>query len=176
VSVTSLPENVVDWVLVSLRSDTSSSSEVARKPAFMLEDGQIVDPSGGPLEFAGVEGGLYYVVVNQRNHVTVMSSGLVNSCVTTGSWDFTTSMSAAYTIGGTPMKDLGDGKLALFAADANVDGRVTAPDFNLWNAASSAGLSGYQQADFNLDGSVTAPDFNLWNANTTTGAASKVPE
>ncbi len=31
-------------------------------------------------------------------------------------------------------------------------------------------------ADCNMDGSVTAPDFNLWNANTTAGAASQVPE
>jgi hypothetical protein len=53
---------------------------------------------------------------------------------------------------------------------------ITAPDFNLWNAKTTSGAKGYEQADCNLDGHVTAPDFNLWNANTTAGAASRVPD
>jgi hypothetical protein len=74
------------------------------------------------------------------------------------------------------MKDLGDGYFGLFAADANADGLVTAPDFNAWNPATSAGLTGYEQADFDLDGVVSAPDFNLWISNTTVGARSGVPD
>jgi sugar lactone lactonase YvrE len=74
------------------------------------------------------------------------------------------------------MKDLGSGVFGLYASDGNVDGMATAPDFNLWNAETTAGQAGYRQPDFNLDGLVTAPDFNLWNANTTAGAASRVPD
>lgn len=74
------------------------------------------------------------------------------------------------------MKNLGNSTWGLFAADGNADGQVTAPDFNLWIAATTAGATGYAPSDYNLDGQVTAPDFNLWIANTTAGAASKVPD
>ncbi|HEX9833787.1 MAG TPA: hypothetical protein VGA66_12035, partial [Mycobacterium sp.] len=59
----------------------------------------------------------------------------------------------------------------MWAGDGNGDGQVTAPDFNLWNAATTAGQTGYRPSDYNMDAQVTAPDFNLWNANTTAGAA-----
>ena len=74
------------------------------------------------------------------------------------------------------MKNLGDGSWGLYAVDGNVDGQITAPNFNIWNAATTAGATGYEPSDYNLDGQVTAPDFNLWNANTTSEAASKVPD
>ncbi|HEY5564809.1 MAG TPA: hypothetical protein VIL33_04410, partial [Rhodothermia bacterium] len=92
------------------------------------------------------------------------------------SWDFTTAMAQAYTTGANPMKSLSGGRFGMFACDASVDGQVTAPDFNLWNASTTVGDTGYKQPDCNLDGQVTAPDFNLWNANTTAGAASRVPD
>ena len=74
------------------------------------------------------------------------------------------------------MKQLRDGRFGMFVCDANVDGQVTAPDFNLWIEKTTSGATGYQQADCDLDGQVTAPDFNLWIANTTAGASSQVPD
>jgi hypothetical protein len=103
-----------------------------------------------------------------------MSSSAVSVSDGTGSWDFTTASTQAF--GASPMKNLGEGSWGLYAADGNVDGQITAPDFNIWNAATTAGATGYEPSDYNLDGQVTAPDFNLWNANTTAGAASKVPD
>ncbi|MFQ5584504.1 MAG: hypothetical protein ACE5GL_08740, partial [Calditrichia bacterium] len=51
-SVTSLPANVTDWVLVELRSDTSASSTVDSVAAFLKKDGTVVDTSGSnPLRF-----------------------------------------------------------------------------------------------------------------------------
>jgi hypothetical protein len=105
-----------------------------------------------------------------------MSSVLVDFSSGSGTWDFTTAMTQAYSGGGSPMKDLGDGSFGLFAADNNADGNVTAPDFNQWNAETTAGATGYVRGDHNLDSNVTAPDFNLWNANTTAGAATQVPD
>lgn len=85
-------------------------------------------------------------------------------------------LGAAFTPGSAPQKRLGDGKYGLFACDANFDGQITAPDFNVWNAETTGGSTGYIQRDCNLDGQTTAVDFNLWNANTTAGASSKVPD
>ncbi|HEY5565099.1 MAG TPA: S8 family serine peptidase, partial [Rhodothermia bacterium] len=175
--VSSPPDSVFDWVLVSLRSGPSKASEVvgSMRVAFLLENGSIVDTSGAMLAFPGVGPAAYHLVVRHRNHAGVMSADTLDLSDGIGLWDFTTSMAQAYSTGGSPMKDLGSGDFGMFACDANADGQVTAPDFNLWNASTTAGETGYRQADCNMDGQVTAPDFNLWNANTTAGAGSKVP-
>ncbi len=76
--VNSLPSNIVDWVLVSLRSSTSEVSTVAQRAGFLKTDGTVVDLDGiSPLAFV-VDEGLYYVVVEHRNHLPVMSSTKVN--------------------------------------------------------------------------------------------------
>lgn len=69
-----IPIEVIDWVLVSLRSNTDKDSEVACRAGFLLGDGSIVDLDGtSPLAFA-VDQGSYYVVVEHRNHLPIMSS------------------------------------------------------------------------------------------------------
>lgn len=78
-SVTSIPnadpmKKIVDWVLVSLRSEIDKSSEVARRAGFILIDGTIVDLDGqNPLTFT-VNPGNYYLVIEHRNHLSIMSS------------------------------------------------------------------------------------------------------
>lgn len=174
-SVSVVPDSVVDWVLVSLRSGAGPLTEVYETPAFLKQKGQIIGLDGGPLELP-VPDDDYFVVIRHRNHIPIMSADPVTFTGGGGTWDARTDVNATYSTGPTALKSLGGGKYGLFAADGNADGDITAPDFNLWNAATSAGLTGYQPADFNLDGIVTAPDFNLWNANTGAGAASQVPD
>jgi len=178
VAVSAFPDDAVDWVTLSLRSDPSAGSEVKRRVAFVRNDGILMDFDGSAtVQFPDIATLNYYLVVCQRNHICAMSSSPVDFVSTSGigTWDFTTAMTQAFTIGGAPMMDLGGGVYGLFAADNNADGQVTAPDFNQWNAETTAGAAGYKRADHDLDGLVTAPDFNLWNANTTAGASSKVP-
>ncbi|HUF09652.1 MAG TPA: choice-of-anchor B family protein [Rhodothermales bacterium] len=168
-----LPNNAVDWVLVELRASDTDTNPVTTEAGILLRDGRIVAAGGETLRFDGALAGSYWVVVRHRNHLAVMSSGPVDLSSGSGAWDFTDSDAKAF--GSNPMKGLGGGRFGMFASDGSIDGNVTAPDFNLWNAATTAGAAGYELADFNLDGQVTAPDFNLWNANTTAGASSKVP-
>jgi len=174
VQVNSMPQNAVDWVLVELRETAGDTQAVTAETGLLLRDGRVVGPTGDTLRFDGALPGSYWVVVRHRNHASVMSSSPVDLSNGSGSWDFTDGIAKAYGTNG--MKSLGDGRFAMFASDGSIDGFVTAPDFNLWNSATTAGLSGYQQADYDLDGFVTAPDFNLWNANTGAGAASAVPD
>lgn len=175
-SVASFVANVVDWVLISLRSAPGDSSEIAQQAVLLRSDGSIVDTTGSNPLFAAIPTGSYHVVVRHRNHLSVMSDTTVDFSSGSGAHDFTMAMSSAYSDGGDPMKALSGSVFGMFAADGNFDGLVTAPDFNDWNVATTAGATGYLNADHNLDGIVTAPDFNLWNANTTAGAASEVPE
>jgi hypothetical protein len=170
------PPNTVDWISLSLRSTIDPADEVSRRVAFVRNDGTIVNYTGQTtVKLPGAPAGNYYLVVCHRNHLCAMSSAAVDFTSGTGTWDFATDLTQAYSGGGAPMKALGDGNFGLFSADNNADGQVTAPDFNQWNAETTAGATGYQRGDHNLDGIVTAPDFNQWNANTTAGASSQVP-
>ena len=174
------PEGTVDWLLIDLRSDSTEASAIADalRPAFLLEDGLIVGLDGDTLFFDGIEANPYYVVIRHRNHLAIMSADPVVEFVDGfGEWDFTTSDDQAFGSVGNRQKLVdGSGIYAMFASDGNGDGQITAPDFNLWNAATTAGNTGYERSDYNLDTIVTAPDFNLWNANTTAGASSQVPD
>lgn len=170
-----IPNGSIDWIVVTLRTGASQSSEVARQAAILTEDGTVVSPTGTPsLFFPDLAPGSYFVLVYHRNHLPVMSSEPVDMHDGDGEWDFTTSMANAY--GMTPMKSLSAGYFGLFSGDANADGQITALDFTIWIAATTAGQTGYVLGDSNMDGIVTALDFKLWIANTTAGAASQIPD
>ena len=177
-SVLSFPTGTIDWILVELRSDPSAASLIAdsKRPAILLEDGSVVGLDGDTLRFPDIEPGVYHVVFRHRNHLAVMTAGAFDFAAGPATVDLTTSLAAAHTSGGNAMKSLAGGFFGMFASDGSLDGQITAPDFNLWIAGTTAGLTGYVLPDYNLDGIVTAPDFNIWNANTTMGAASQVEE
>jgi hypothetical protein len=78
-SVTSIPNNdIVDWVLVSLRNEIEKSSTVERRAAFLINDGTIVDIDGTSALSFPVAPGNYYIVLEHRNHLSIMSSEKVN--------------------------------------------------------------------------------------------------
>lgn len=54
--------------------------------------------------------------------------------------------------------------------DANLDGTVDGPDFNIWNANKFTTGSGWCGGDFSADGVTDGSDFNIWNANKFTSA------
>ncbi|MDX1702139.1 MAG: LamG domain-containing protein, partial [Melioribacteraceae bacterium] len=73
--VISIPNsNIADWILVSLRSDTNASSIIERRAAFLKKDGSIVDLDGiSQLQFP-IDPGEYYIVIEHRNHLPIMSA------------------------------------------------------------------------------------------------------
>ncbi len=174
-SLDSLNEDVADWVVLELRSDTLSSSAVASRAALILDDGSIVDLDGqSPVRFDGIDPDDYYIVVRHLNHLAIMSSTAVARSGNSLTHDFTGSQSSAF--GNNPLRQLSAGVFGMAGADYNADGQVTAPDFNAYLGATQTGATGYLRADFNRDGQVTAPDFNLFLANTIAGAIGRVPE
>ena len=176
-SLTSVPPGMIDWVLVSLRTGEGPETEVvgSKTAAILLSDGQIVDVDGKTVSFIGVQPGHYFVVVQHRNHLPVMTAVTVDVEDGIGQWDFTTSQASAYADGGLAMRSLDDGSFAMHSADADLDGQVTASDFNLWLSDTKLGVTGYVTTDLNFDGQVTVADFNLWLRGTKVGASSQVP-
>jgi photosystem II stability/assembly factor-like uncharacterized protein len=174
-TVTSIPNSdIVDWVLVELRTGTAAGTKVATRAGFLKSDGTIVDTNGtSPLIFTGLVDGNYNVVVRHYNHLAIMTALPIPLSGNSVLYDFSSSQSQAY--GTNSMIALTGGGFGLYAGDSNRDGQITALDFNTWNVNTKAGQTGYVADDMNLDGQVTALDFNFWNVNTKLGAISNVP-
>ncbi len=168
-----LPAHAVDWVLLSLREyESVPSSVVATRAALLLSDGRVVDVNGvNHVEFIGVEAGQYYLWLQHRNHLGIMSASQLNVSRTTDPYSFTTGQDRA--LGTMPMVELEAGVFGLWGGDGNANGSVTATDFlEVW--LPDNGNAGYLAADFNMDGQVTAFDFLMvWLVSN--GQSSRVP-
>ena len=162
-TVTSIPNtNIVDWLLVELRSDTAGATKAASRAGFLKSVGTVVDIDGtSPLSFTGVSPGNYYIVVRHRNHLAIMSATAVALSSASALYDFTTAQTQAY--GTSPMAALTGGAFGMIAGDVNQDGVVKynlrGNDRALIYARIGGGLvnttvRGYYPEDVNLDGIV----------------------
>jgi hypothetical protein len=176
-SVLAMPDNIVDWVLVQLRTGDPANppmDSVATRAALLKSDGTIVDTDGtSAINFADLPDGDYYIVIFHRNHLGIITTSTVALSPASAQYDFTTASSKAF--GTNPMKEVETGVWGLYAAEADVNGLNNASDFNLWLVDTKAVATGYIQTDFNMDGLNNASDFNLWLLNTKLVAVSKVP-
>ncbi|MCP5064843.1 MAG: hypothetical protein GY936_20680 [Ignavibacteriae bacterium] len=74
-NVAEIPQNIVDWVLVKLRTSKTEQVGDLSRAGFLRQDGKIVDLDGtSNLDFAGLTTNDYYVAVYHRNHLPVMSA------------------------------------------------------------------------------------------------------
>jgi predicted phosphodiesterase len=153
--------DIVDWILVELRSGTDAGSKDATRACFLKSDGSVVDLDGTSQVTSGVSAGSYYIVVCHRNHLAIMSANAVSLTASSSLYDFTTAQTQAY--GTNPMQDLGSGKFGMFGGDGNGDGGVYAEDYTLYRTRQ--GNEGYDAADYNLDGGVYAEDYTLRRIN-----------
>ncbi len=168
-----LQRDVVDFVVLELRSSTALSSKVYRRGALLMSDGSVRGFDGTSLPVVrGVPAGSYYVVVRHRNHLDVMSAAKVDFSSGKGTYDFTTSANKAY--GSQSQVLLSSGQYGLYTGDMNASGRVDTPDiFTVWSLQN--GLAGYRGGDADLSGFVNAFDLlRLWLPNA--GRSSNVPD
>ena len=162
-SVTNIPLGVVDWILVELRSNTTTVA--ARYAAFLKSDGNIVDLDGAsPVKFDGVDNGSYYVVTYHRNHLGIMSSSAQMFNVgSTTSYDFTNGDGSQFYPGngsGAKLLETGPPNVwGMMGGDSNSSGIVTNSDKDgIINELNNAG---YYNGDTNLSGIVTNSDKDL---------------
>ena len=163
--LTALPTNMVDWILVDIRDSITPLTIVATKVALLMTDGSITDVDGvSPITFLNVTPGNYFVGIRHRNHLAIRSGVLLALSGTTTIADFRTSLASVYTntsLTNAPMKDMGNGKFAMWAGDVNGDGVVkyggSQNDRTLLLSGCLAGNTGtilntYLGCDLNLDG------------------------
>lgn len=154
-SVGAIPVNVVDWVLVELRSSTNQASTVARRAAFVRNTGSITDLDGTSLlRFSGIAEGSYYIVVRHRNHIPVMSATPVTISTASNLYDFTTATTQFF---GDDAARLSGNRFGLYAGDYSIDGFIDSDDFI--GPDNEVFQSGYRQSDTDMDGFVDGDDF-----------------
>ena len=178
-NVDSIPNTeIVDWVLLEFRDTTEVSlatgqTSIARRAAFLLNDGSIVDLDGFSyvqIPVLQISSGLF-VVVHHRNHLAIMSANPLTQSGGIYTYDFTATNSQAW--GVDAQKQLGDSVFGMFAADANADGIINLDDKTEWE--NNAGNQGYKNPDMNLDGQVDNQDKNgYWFFNL--GISSSLPQ
>jgi myo-inositol-hexaphosphate 3-phosphohydrolase len=165
-TVTSIPDDVVDWVLIKLRTAPGAASEVAARAVFLKNDGNIIDIDGSnEVRYPGITPGNYYIVICHRNHLSIMSSDAHSLNEFATLYDFTTAQQMAY--GSNPMKELASGIYGMIAGDGNADGEINDTDRNVvWRFQNGTAYQYGKLADFNFDGGIDALDMNLkWRPN-----------
>lgn len=159
--------NVVDWILISLREGFPSvNNTVFRTAALLRNDGQVTLVDSLPKLSLSQS---YYVVVEHRNHLGVMSQVPVSVQNGTLSYNFTTQDSYTNT---SPIsvgqKQIGT-VFAMHCCDGNKnlpdeDFVINASDYLLWLNANGA-FDFYSSADFDMDAQISAFDKLIWNTN-----------
>ena len=150
-TMTTIPTDVVDWVLVELRQ---GSIIVGKKAGILKSNGDVVDASGSSFTFAGLPTGSYQVIIRHRNHLAistntdvVLTDGAVNGL----------DMSGNVNVKGANQRMLQTGVYGLKSTNVNSDSQINSADRNMLRTAADA-ISSYSNLDVNLDGLVTALD------------------
>lgn len=161
---------IADWVLVSFRTGTDPNTEIAKAAGLLQIDGRVYFTSSEVLP-ANVTTPVY-VVIESRNHLTVMSSQPVNISNGSLTYDFT-QVDSYSTTGNTGQKQLSNGKWVMYAGDLNHDHDITGADKAIWSAVNGT-FNTYLDADINFDGDVNGSDRIEWERNN--GVFSDVPK
>jgi len=168
-TVSSFPNNAIDWVLVEARSGTANAtgstkgtSVVETKVGFLLENGSVVDPlTGSSLIFSNlVSGTSYYFCLRHRNHLDILTSKKY-----TAGYPFLIDFTKNETVlGDNQLKLSNDGYLMMYTGDFSQDGIIQSTDFDLWKLNPAAN-GVYEVEDANLDGVIQITDYDFWFRN-----------
>lgn len=167
--------NVVDWVLVSLRSTPQPSSTFARTAMLLHADGTMHPVK--PLPASKDTEGDFYVVVEHRTHMGAMSLTPVSANNGVVIYDFRVQNSY-----GSPANlaqiQLEPGVWGLYCGDGDQASDSGGYDINGADKIIFQYDNGdfyiYSSADFNMDGDITGADKGIWLKNN--GAFSVVPK
>ena len=156
------PSEVVDWVLISVRTDVAANTTINRTAAWLLKDGRVQLLKPLIDEIDSISADSVYVVIEHRNHMGIMSPQKlpVTNIV---KWDFT--VQDSYTTStGTGQKMLDNLHWGMLAGDTNndLDGYdINGDDKGFWQS-DNGDFGLYLPTDFNMDGDVNGNDKIYW--------------
>ncbi len=167
-------DNVVDWVLVSTRTELDKNTQAGIAAGLINKDGSIHFWEGCPLESIGLDS--VYVVIEHRNHMGIMTPQKIPVINNSLSWDFRFSDSYK-DVTSVGQKEILPGVWAMFAGDAD---QSDFPSFDIKGTDKTLWLNNngifqqYMIPDFDLNGDVNGADKALWFENN--GVSSRVPK
>ena len=159
-------EAAVDWVLIELRDAIAPEKRIMTHASVLLRNGQIVDGKTGSKEIVihDVKPGNYYVALDHRNHLGVMTASPMALSTVSTLIDFTTPKTATY---GKNAQLANSTMAMLWAGDVNNSNTIITngpgSDLNVILGAllispanlgvnTSYLMTGYFATDINLDG------------------------
>jgi len=184
--VSSIPDSVVDWIVLEFRKLPSVSINKYRT-AFLKSDGSIVDTANRPvyLSRSSLDSGDYYIAVRHRNHLSIMTEYPLHLFAKRDplTLDFTKPDADPVLTGLKnylkPIhKDSNNVMLwGMIAGDVNGDGRITKEDADIMksdylslfdvltnNSNHTADPYKYSPYDISLSGKINTRDWNfVWN-------------
>ena len=160
-------DDIVDWVLVEIRNSTDNTIVESSKSALLQRDGDVVDIDGISPLVIYYSPGDYYVAVKHRNHLGVMTAISAYLSPTVQNANF---INSSFNVYGTYSRININGKMALWAGDANNNGSIefsginndsnTIRDTILADTSNALGLmtfisnDSYSTSDLNMDGEI----------------------
>ncbi len=177
-SVSSVPANVVDWVLVELRDAANAVSAspgtlVSCQAAFLMKNGNIkyLDACAN-LDFNVTLSQEMFIVIRHRNHLDIMSATALTETDGVYQYDFSSGVNQVFG-GNLAHSELTTGVWGMMSGDGNGDGEVDNVDKDdIWVPEQSS--IGYLSGDYDMNGAVNNDDLNLWDTNS--GKGSGVPD
>ncbi|WP_422105423.1 BspA family leucine-rich repeat surface protein [Winogradskyella sp.] len=154
------PGAFVDWVWVELRDKDDPSIVIAGQSAMLTREGNVVDYSfiedAEPLVF-NIPEGSYYVVINHRNHVGIMSSTPFTLSDTVTEVDLSSAPSQVEG-GNNSVVLLPNGKYAMYSGDFDGNAQIQNSDANA--VIQLIGGAGYEYADMDINNQIQNADVN----------------
>ena len=170
-TVDSIPANIVDWILIELRSNASEPA-VAAKSVFLHKNGNLVADDGiTPIILLDAPLGNYYIVIKHRNTIETWSSSKQTFTSAALNYNFPADSSKVY---GFNMKKIGT-SWCFYTGDANLDGVVDLSDMGIVETDNLNFASGYIHTDLNGDNLVDISDITLTDINNLNYVSKVVP-
>ncbi len=171
-TVDSIPSNVVDWVLVELRSSVNGTPEVS-KSVFLNKTGNLVADDGvTPYLTFDVPYGNYRIVIKHRNSIEIWSNGIQTFNMQSVNFNFTLDSSKTY---GSNVTKKGT-RFCIYSGDINQDGIIDIEDLTIADDDKLNNTTGYANTDVNLDGIVDNGDILTVSVNSSNYIMKAIPQ
>ncbi|WP_422104218.1 HYR domain-containing protein [Winogradskyella sp.] len=149
---------IVDWVWVELRDATDSTVVIDGRSALLQRDGDVVDTDGLSVPGFRVPFGNYYVAIEHRNHVGIMTAATQTLGTTTAAVDLSSNLTAVEG-GSNALVLLANGSYGMYSGDHDGNAQVQNADANA--VIQLIGGSGYDAADMDANTQVQNTDVNI---------------
>ncbi|WP_422105426.1 BspA family leucine-rich repeat surface protein [Winogradskyella sp.] len=149
---------IVDWVWVELRNQTDNSIVIDSQSALLQRDGDVVGLDGiSPLAFDQPED-RYYVVINHRNHIGIITAAPQTLSTTTSLVDLTADP-ASVEGGANSVILLSNGFYGMYTGDFDSNAQIQNTDANA--VIQLIGGAGYEDADMDINTQIQNTDVNV---------------